>query len=70
MRRSASISNPDLQIVDRNSSAQDQLTSFGQLRLRAQELSIVGLPIYNAKRKLVEKVMLKFYLSFNLENFI
>uniref|UniRef100_A0A1I8EM16 RUN domain-containing protein n=1 Tax=Wuchereria bancrofti TaxID=6293 RepID=A0A1I8EM16_WUCBA len=45
------------EIVDRNSSAQDQLTSFGQLRLRAQELSIVGLPIYNAKRKLVEKVV-------------
>ncbi|VDO61659.1 unnamed protein product [Onchocerca flexuosa] len=45
------------EIVDRNASAQDQFTSFGQLRLRAQELSIVGLPIYNAKRKLVEKVI-------------
>uniref|UniRef100_A0A8R1TZS1 RUN domain-containing protein n=1 Tax=Onchocerca volvulus TaxID=6282 RepID=A0A8R1TZS1_ONCVO len=43
------------EIVDRNVSAQHQITSLGQLRLRAQELSIVGLPIYNAKRKLVEK---------------
>lgn len=58
MRRSASISNPDLQIVGRNVPAQDQFTSFSQLRLRAQELSIVGLPVYNAKRKLVEKVIL------------
>ncbi|VDK62993.1 unnamed protein product [Onchocerca ochengi] len=45
------------EIVDRNVSAQHQITSLGQLRLRAQELSIVGLPIYNAKRKLVEKVI-------------
>ncbi|KAL3997964.1 hypothetical protein ACH3XW_13095 [Acanthocheilonema viteae] len=45
------------EIVDRNVSAQDQFTSFSQLRLRAQELSVVGLPIYNAKRKLVEKVV-------------
>ncbi|EJD76375.1 RUN domain-containing protein [Loa loa] len=45
------------EIVDRSSSAQDRFTSLGQLRLRAQELSIVGLPIYNAKRKLVEKVV-------------
>lgn len=58
MRRSASISNPDLQIVDRNASAQNQFISFTQVRLRAQELSIVGLPIYNDKRKLVEKVIL------------
>ncbi|KAM3721241.1 AP-4 complex accessory subunit [Dirofilaria immitis] len=45
------------EIVDRNVSVQDQFTSLGRLRLRAQELSIVGLPIYNAKRKLVEKVV-------------
>lgn len=45
------------EIVDRSSIAQDQLTSLGLLRLRAQELSIVGLPIYNTKRKLVEKVV-------------
>uniref|UniRef100_A0A0R3S160 RUN domain-containing protein n=1 Tax=Elaeophora elaphi TaxID=1147741 RepID=A0A0R3S160_9BILA len=45
------------EIVDRNASAQDQFSSLSQLRLRAQELSIVGLPIYNAKRKLVEKVV-------------
>ncbi|VDK81110.1 unnamed protein product [Litomosoides sigmodontis] len=45
------------EIVDRNASAQNQFTSFAQVRLRAQELSIVGLPIYNEKRKLVEKVI-------------
>lgn len=64
MRKSASVSGPEFQIIDRNTSARNQLTSLGRLKLRAQELSIVGLPIYDAKRKLVEKVCLRVVLRF------